>query len=230
MKTAILVYGNIRTAKQCIPSLLETFEFLDPQYYVSTYNQQWVYHPAIQNRHRFYAENMLDEELITDIVKPLDPIRTIVSSTTDWNLFYKRELDNLDPNMKNIESCYIQYVNLRLSLLNLEYFLNNYDIVIKTRFDLIYNRFDLDNIDLTNTLVVDNKNVYPNDCILISTKKNIFKLSEFVFNEFYKVTNPKSTQQAPHGLIEAASENLDIQIKTKDIMKYVLRATGPEYY
>jgi hypothetical protein len=137
--------------------------------------------------------------------------------------------------MRDTESSFLQYIKFKRGLALIESFekANNfsYDVIIKTRCDL--NHHDIKNIDLSNLaqkLIVAKGNVFPNDCILISSRNNIFKIIDFMTKEFYNYTNPISNEKSPHGLLYASTLEHNLEIQLNEIMNFVVRANTIQYY
>jgi hypothetical protein len=58
-----------------------------------------------------------------------------------------------------------------------------YDVVIKTRCDLIYNSIDLSNVN--DCVIIDKGNVFPNDCVIATTRDNFVKIVDKAIKELY---------------------------------------------
>lgn len=204
MKIAVLITGNIRTWDQ---SNLLDFIDLEVDYFISTTNKKYNYHPFISNKMGY---NDINNELITN-----DEIK---ESFKELN--YKSLLINDDDtindinfveNMRNIDSCYHQFNRIKKSLSYLEKYEkeNNfkYDIIVKTRTDLKYFNKLSNFIDTNNNIYTSTGNGDPNDTILITKRDNIFKIIDFMLNEFLYQRDKFSHINPPHGLLLSAINN-----------------------
>ena len=236
MKTAILLNGNIRTIDQCKNSILSCFEHLNPDYYLSTYYNQYGYHPFIKGSINFYEDPVLSEKEIADKFVEFNLKSILIDDILKINEFYKQEENEFNENMKGLESSFLQYLKFKKGLDIIENFEKEnsikYDVIIKTRCDLFHSDIlkQISLNDLAQKLIISSGNVFPNDCILISTRNNIFKIIDFMIEEFYKYSNSISNQKAPHGLLLSAAQSIDLQIDSYNIMSYVVRANQIQYY
>lgn len=236
MKTAVLLNGNFRTIDQCKKSIISCFKNLQPDYYVSTYYNQFGYHPAVKGSINYYEDPIFSDFDIKN--KFIDfKLKSILIEHTDILVeFYKNEENKFHPNMKNLESSFLQYLKFKKGLSLIEDFEKNnkikYDIIIKTRCDIHHieslNQEYLNNID--KKIIISSGNVFPNDCILISGRDNIFNIIDFMIDDFYKYSNNISNENAPHGLLQAAINKLGLAIESFPIMNYVVRANKIQYY
>jgi len=236
MKTAILLNGNVRTIDQCKNSILSCFKHLNPDYYACTYFNQFGYHPFVKGSIGYHEDPVLSEKEINDKFIDFNLKSILIEDIFEINSFYKAEENKFHPNMKGLESSFLQYAKFKkgLELINKFEIEHNiqYDIIIKTRCDLFHSDIvkQISLNDLAQKLIISSGNVFPNDCILISSKNNIFKIIDFMIEEFYKYTNANSNQMAPHGLLLAAAQSIPLSIDSYKIMEYVVRANQIQYY
>jgi len=224
MKYAIVISGNYRTWDQCKPSFKETFADLDFDLFVSTYNLRYDYHPYIKSR-------------LGDASDEVISLNKICDSLSDFNLqgiSYESSqvVDEIDhnkfaPNFRTIGNpTYAQVRKLRIAsdLIKKHESAQNfkYDVVIKTRFDLQYNPIDFTK-QTANSVIFDRGNVYPNDCIYITARDNMFNLFETMHSEFYTQQNPNSHRDPPHGLLHAAIKHHGLEERPAAIMRCVVR-------
>jgi hypothetical protein len=224
MKVAVLLVGYVRTWELCKSNFINTFSHLSPDVFVSTYNLQYGHHPVVQNRIGDSTDVYLADETIYQLFKDISAKVTIAKPIA------REIIESLHPNFRSIIPSYGQIVNL-INTLNL--LADNYDIVIKTRCDLIYNSqqfYRMTNFDkLNNMIIVDSENVFPNDCIFISTQFNMRRIAEFMLNEF---TTPKfsdSHQSAPHKLLYNAINDNQLHIDKQKLIHSVVRKGGIEH-
>lgn len=236
MKTAILLNGNIRTIDQCKNNILDCFEHLNPDYYVSTYYNQFGYHPFVKGSINYHEDPVLSEKEIIDKFASFNLKSILIEDIVKINEFYRQEESKFNSSMKGLESSFLQYTKFKKGLDLIRKFENNnsfqYDIIIKTRCDLFHSDIikQISLNDLAQKLIISTGNVFPNDCILISSKNNIFKIIDFIVEEFYKYSNNISNQKAPHGLLLAAAQSIPLIIDSYNIMSYVVRANKIQYY
>lgn len=215
MKTAILLVGNIRTWSYCKDNFIQTFGHLNPDIFVSTYNLQYNHHPYIQNLIGDNEDVLLTNEEIVNIFSDVN----IKNISIDSNLNYTLP-ETVNSLFSGLETTFHQYVNFFKSVQIMEKF-DKYDLVIKTRCDLLYNPINFDNA--LNSIIIDSGNVYPNDCILISNKDNIVNISKFIMQEFFNPLYNTSHITPPHGLLNNAINHLNIPVQQQKIMNCVVR-------
>jgi hypothetical protein len=134
--------------------------------------------------------------------------------------------------MKDIDSCYAQYRKLKLGLdmvRNYETMYGfKYDYIIKTRCDIIHNKFKF--VDNKEDILIDSGNVFPNDCFFMTNRDSMFEMSNFMYEEFYKPIADDSNKNPPHGLLLNAIKNSNLNVKSEKIMKHVIRRTMNQTY
>lgn len=181
MLIAILLCGHIRswsiaksTFVNCFLSSKHTVHV-----YAHTYNKKLVYHPFIVGNAGIDSSKNLSEEIDQSILDDLSGMcrKVVVEDQTIVNKevseLAKKHCLNTDilSQIRKVKLC-----NELLDDLP-------YDLVIKTRFDIIY-QSTLDNllsqvIDLQKIHLLDTRmHAGVNDCIIIGTKDNINNLTE----------------------------------------------------
>ena len=229
MKTAIILVGGIRTWDYCKSSFLNTFEKYQPDIFISTYDKQYGHHPFVQNTIGDFDDYFLSRNQVVDMFDGLN-VKSVVFD--DYDKFIANPVSNFfHENFKSLDSnCYFQYLKFQLglqSMLNHEMKFE-YDVVVKTRCDLIYEPIDL-NVD-DNSVLVDSGNVFPNDCILISKKTTMIKISDFIMNEFFNPVYPNSHLIPPHNLLHNAMLSHGLNIQVRKMMRCVVRKGNKEQY
>jgi hypothetical protein len=215
MKTAILLVGNIRTWSYCKENFLQTFGHLNPDIFVSTYNLQYNHHPYIRNLIGDNEDAWLTNEEIADIFSGINVKNISIDSNLHYNL--PEDVNSL---FTGLETTFFQYLKFFQSVQIMNEY-DEYDLVIKTRCDLLYNPINFDNV--LNSIIIDSGNVYPNDCILIANKNNIVNISEFIMQEFFNPIYSNSHDTPPHGLLCNAINHLNIPVQQQKIMNCVVR-------
>lgn len=221
MKTAIILVGNIRTWDICKENFIKTFNHLNPDIFVSTYKLQYGYHPHIQGVIGNSEDNLLN---FYDIVNKFNELNVKCVYVGEYN---KKTSVNVHPQFAHLSSnCFEQYKTFNRGIeymIDYEKFNNfEYDVIIKTRCDICYNKIDLDCLN-DNTIIIDNHNIFPNDCIFISTRDIMIDISNFMINEFFSPLYTDSHLNPPHGLLHNAIKNKNLDINLQDIMKCVVR-------
>lgn len=234
MKTAIILNGNIRTWNLTGPSFIETFGGLAPDIFIETYDLQYGYHPHIQGVINDNADRVLSDIVIRSMLDNIAPnIKHLkISSHLGVLQFLDSERSKLDVNFRLIDNCFCQYYkyyNAMNAVVRHEQESGfQYDMIIKTRFDMMYNPIDYTPVQ--DNIIVDSGNVFPNDCIVVGTRNRMVEMANFMYFEFYHPTNPNSHTQPPHGLLKAAIDWVGCGINTQKIMDHVVRKNGKKQY
>lgn len=227
MKTAIILVGNIRTWEECKYSFIETFAHLNPDIFVSTYNLQYDHHPHIKGKIQDFDDCLLTNDHIVSMFNGFN----VKGFCIEKDVNISEDLKRMNSNMSDLEICYRQYRKFNIGIQMMKHFEKegNYDCVIKTRCDLIYEKFDLN--DLHNNIIIDSGNVFPNDCIFISNRDSMVSISNIMLNEFFEFKNKESNQNPPHGLLQGAIRQCGLTVQSQKIMNCVIRkGSKREYY
>lgn len=236
MKTCILINGNTRTIDKCIDNISDTFDFLSPDYFISTYDLKYGYHPAVKNNLNYYEDIYLTEQYICDLYNKINVKGMLIEKHNESLNFYKAEKEKFNHKFLNLESSFLQYMKIKNGINIIEKYenINNfqYDLIIKTRNDIIHKKIEYDFTTLLNSniVIVSDKNVFPNDCIIISARNNFIKIINNMVDEFYHAKYINSEANPPHGLLEASAINNGMLIQTVEIMNYVARINTDQYY
>ena len=236
MRVCVLLNGNTRTINKCIDNIFDTFNFLNPDYFISTYDLKYGYHPYIKSSLNYLEDKYLTDQEILNLYKKINVKGILIEKHCDCLNFYEAEKGKFAPEFLNLESSFLQYTKIRkgIDIIKNYEIMNNfqYDLIIKTRNDIIHNKIECNLLTLlnSNTVIVSNKNVFPNDCIIISLRDNFIKIINSMIEEFYIPKYINSNINPPHGLLEAAIINNGINIKTLAIMNYVARIDTNQYY
>jgi hypothetical protein len=222
MKTAIILVGNIRTWDECKYSFHETFDHLNPDIFVSTYNLQYDHHPHIKGKIQDFDDCILTNDQISSMFNGFN----VKGFCIEKEVNISEDLKRMNSNMSDLEICFKQYRKFNIGIQMMKHFEKDekYDCVIKTRCDLIYNKFDIN--DIQNTVIIDSGNVFPNDCIFISSRDNMISISNAMLNEFFDFNNEESNQNPPHGLLLGAIRQFGLNIESQQIMNCVVRKGG----
>jgi hypothetical protein len=197
MKIAVLLTGNIRTWSE---SNLLDFIDVDVDYFISTTNKKYNYHPFISNKFGY--------DDINDLVISNDEIKNM------FNIDYKELIINDDDeindndfsiNMRNIDSCYHQFNRIKKVLNHIEKheISEKYDLIDKTRLDLKYQGTLSQYLNVENFIYTSTGNGDPNDTIIISKRDNFFNIINSLLSEFYNQIDSNSHLNPPHGLLQS---------------------------
>lgn len=232
MKTAIILNGFVRTWDRVINNFMETFAYMEPYVFVTTYNKQYGYHPHIKNLFKIEEDHYLSDEQIEKLFYPVHPRLTIVEDADELDKAIALEQSNMHPSMREHVNCYGQFRKLLLASRNLQMYerVNEvvFDRIIKTRSDILYH--DVINFDIrSNQVLIDSGNVFPNDCFFMTNRDAFFNVCNSCFNQFYEPL-PTSHEAPPHRLLQNAFEGAGLEIVSRKVMKSVMRATGEQFY
>jgi hypothetical protein len=214
MKVAILLCGNVRTWEKCKDSFDIFFKNIDYDIFVSTYDKQYDYHPYWTNQHPEFKDNMLDDIFIKNLFINNNKVKDIII-TKDNDKFIEQERIKMNIKMKDYYHGFSQFNNIKPVLVSMEKYeeKNNfkYNIVIKTRFDILYNNILNYKIN-NNEILIDSNNTFPNDWFFIIERKNINNFINFLINEYYDLKYESSTLKPPHGVFENSCNDNKLKI------------------
>lgn len=233
MKTAIILCGYTRTWEKTIDSFKHTFDSMNADVFVTTYNKRYGYHPHIKSKTNFFTDELVTEDELVKAFEPINPKWLEIEDADTLEKALEEENKNLHYKMRGFNNSLGQFRKLKLAVDYLqEYETNNnikYDYIIKTRCDMIYYPETDFNINPSEALV-DSSNVYPNDCIIKCERDDFVHIANYLYEEFYMFRDPRSDVAPPHGMLEAAFKSRNLNIITRKLMKSVLRATGEDFY
>jgi hypothetical protein len=231
MKIAVLLCGNIRTWEKTKDSFDAFFKNIEYDLFISTYNQKYNYSPYWLNLYPNFKNNdiiLSDEQIINMFYNKTQNI--IITSYNENKLFLNNEIKKMHPKMieiTNFETFFSQYNNIRkgIQLID-EYERKNgfkYDIIIKTRFDLLYNG-TLNQVNINyNDILINTNNIYPNDWFFIVKRNMIDDFINFIICEYYFLIHDTSKDNIPHGLFENSCKYNNLIIKQYLFILQVIR-------
>ena len=236
MKVAVLLAGNVRTLDLCKQSTLDAFKFLSPDYFISTYNNSHQYHYFIKRAINFHNDTILTDIEIEEKFKDFSAKDILIDDQKYAENFYTNEAKNFNTNMiMNSSSIFLQFWKIKrgLDLITKYEIANNisYDVIIKTRTDLIYK--DLSCIDFSNIkekIVVCNGALELNDQIIISTKENMYNVINFMLEEFYRFSNKICNVDPQHRLLKYSVDSNNLKIDILPLLEYIQRENGQKSY
>lgn len=243
MKVAVLFTGNIRTLLECQSNIKQNLDLLNPDYFVSTYNIQYQYHPCLQQSFNFFGERYLTNQEISDSFKEFDPKSILIDSVEDANSIFNIEYQKFHQSMKSCSSShFLQYWKVKRGLDLIKEFQsvsgNKYDVVVRTRCDLMLKNFDrLDLTDISSKLIVgvgnEDEDFFRvlNDQLFISSFDNMYSMVDYMLSEFYNYSNTRSSFEFPTGLCESAIKGLGLDVISKPaLVDCLYRVNGIKHY
>jgi len=242
MKVAVLLAGNVRTLELCKQNILDTFKFLSPDYFVSTYNNSHQYHYFMKRSLNFHNDIALNDEEIKNKFVDFSIKDILIDDQQYAEEIYTTESEKFNKNMLFGDSShFLQFWKIKRGLdLITQYEIDNnisYDIIIKTRTDLIHK--DLSCINFSNIhekIVVCNsterntESMQVNDQIIISTKKNIVNVIDFMINEFYAHSSERSSVHIPHSLLKYSIDSNNLTADILPLLECIQRENGIRSY
>ena len=207
MKIAVLLCGHIRTFSKTKESFkmfiasLQSVNFVDV--YVSTYYQQNGFHKFIQQAHGLYDNKLLTHDEIEIMLKDLDLKTLCVEDEEKVNDQIKQESVNFEEGIF-YHDIFAQYRKIQNLLKLIEP--SEYDLIIKTRFDVVYNTYP----------VIETVGTYLNtDCfldyVIISDYPTLKYIVDNVFKKgFYNCEIDKQTWSI-HLLLKHVTKDLPLK-------------------
>lgn len=232
MKTAIILNGFVRTWDRVIGNFVETFAYMKPYVFVTTYNKQYGYHPHIKNLTKVEEDHYLTDEYIQKLFEPINPRVLIIEDADILDEKIELEKTSMAPSMRDITNGFGQFRKQYLICSDIQQYEEDngfkFDRIIKTRCDLMYP--EVVNFDIAeDEVLVDSGNVFPNDCFIMAHRDHFLKISESCFNQFY-FPKPDSHEEPPHRVLKNAIDETGAEIIKRKVMKSVMRVTGEQVY
>jgi len=238
MKIALILVGNIRTWPICRQNFIDNFKHINFDIFLSTYDLQYGYNESLKNFINDHSDNILTEKDIWDLFQGFNLKKIDLENWDNTFNFIEKESLNFgissmaEPsNQYGMKSDYGQHRKLKRSLdLMQQYEQENnfkYDIVIKTRTDVLHNSID---ISLNENEILLNRNLnggpageYPEDQVILCSRDNMINLSNFIYNEYYHPVYTTSVVNRPHGILKNAIEHLNLKKNTRNYISCIVR-------
>ena len=233
MRIAILLVGHVRTWDITKESFKKTFEPLNADIFLSTYDLRYGHHPHIQGRIGDFGDDLLTQDEITSMFSDVNLKGFTYEKSISVDELIEAEMVKVTPKMRH-RSSLAQYRKLHQAIDLMNQFETKieqpYDYVLKTRCDMVYKeKIPLDTDP--NTVTVDSGNIFPNDCFLFSSRNSMVNISNFIMNEFYNPRYSDSGENPPHQMLLNAIKESGLTITTVGVMNHVIRRGGKkEYY
>ena len=233
MKTAIILNGNVRTWDRVINNFIQTFSYMSPYIFVTTYNRQYGYHEHIKNLTNMHEDKILSNEHILNLFEPINPRSLIIEDADLIDSLLKDEESKIASSMKHLYNSLGQFRKLYLACNEILEFeeKNNikFDRIIKTRCDILYHENTVNFDIMHDDVLIDFGNVFPNDCFFMAYRDHFFNITKHCFNQFYEPL-PNSHELPPHQLFKNAMDMAGVNIVRRKIMRSVMRVNGEQFY
>lgn len=236
MRTAIILTGNLRTWEHCKDSFKEMF---DDSYdvFITTYDKVYNYPPFIKEWSAYEDDVVVDVQDVHNMFDGINVKKVIVENDALVKVICKEEEKkfNQEANWQGDVHELRQYYPQFRKIKNILNYINSYeedngfkyDRIIKTRFDVLYVKQELD-IEPKQVLV-DEGNLFPNDWFFLAERDIFENIINDMVGEFY---DAKFMQEGglpvapPHGLLLNAIRRSGAEtIARKRILSCVLRKT-----
>ena len=238
MNIAVLFTGNIRSFDQCKENFKKELDFLNPDYFVTTYDTRYNFRSYVN----FHNDHVLEEDYIKSLFSDMNPKAIKIDNLAKMIEFFNSEREKFDPEMRGCDANhFLQFYKLKQGLEMISEYEKilgkKYDIIIRSRLDLTIR--DINTLDLSNLndSIINGYELYSkwvnsphsddikvwNDFFMISTPENMNKVLDNLLEEFYKKTFPKSSYAFPHGVFEAGIIKSKLNVINKDILYRIIR-------
>lgn len=234
-RTAVLLVGQLRTWDECKENFINTFgDSVD--IFICVSNIKYNYAPWIKDNFTGHDDCDLTESDIMNSFDGLNLKKLIIQDIKEEAAYITDEQSKFKMDVNSGFDSFGTYGNIfktKKVLSALEDYENEngfkYDVIIKTRFDIVYHEIDFSLND--TSILINSGNVFPDDCFLMTNRKSMFDLIHFMHDEFYEPKYNNSHVSPPHGLLFNAIQNNNLSIEPKRLINYVIRKNyGPQYY
>lgn len=226
MKTAIILVGNVRTWDQCKENFIASFGG-DVDIFISTYNKQYAYHPYIQQSLNFYNDVDLTKEELQIMFSGLNLAGCIIDNIDTYvDIHVKPFICSKFP--KNSHLSLAQYFKLNDALNMVKKHEEShgfqYERIIKTRFDIMYN--PIVGMEQGNSVYVDSSGagVFPCDWIFVTSRGVAQSINDFIMSEIRDMKNESSLIDMPHKLFLNGIKASSNELKLAPLVKSIVRA------
>lgn len=216
MRVAILLCGHIRSWDVCKQAFMTAISDIDCDVYVSTYNILLGYHPYMQ------TSLMIDREMNRLILSPAE-IGELIGLNCE--VVTVNNTDSITPcyNSPVLSDIFSQYNTIKQCLDSVIMSGKQYDLVIKTRFDITYSEpfinFIRDNNNQNLLLLSSGPSVQPCDQVFIGT---ISAIKDLLDNLLGSHTRPVNN---PHEWLDICLKNIPHKIAISHVTKTPLVTT-----
>ena len=235
MKIAMMIVGYPRTWMECKDSYLKKFGQIDT--FMTSYNMKYGYHPAVQGTIGDYNDEFLPREYWIDAFAGVNMKMALIERYEDTDKIIRDELPNIKLDIaENAYSTYGQYRKLKTATDMVKEYEHKhgfkYDILIRSRFDLVYNDepmdYNIGNNELIYNAGSNTTSEFLSDQFFFGKRDDMINISEFVYNEFYNPVFTDSHLHPPHGILRNALRNSNLNKVNRNVVKHLLRKNGIE--
>lgn len=227
VKIAILLCGHIRTWEKCKETFIKIFDKYDADIFIHTYYTQNGYHPYIKEVYNLQDDKK--ELLPQEFYKLFENLNIKDLCIENQEEIDKEIRENFKNPIKPFYDIIAQYRKILLcNNMRKEYEIKNnikYDIIFKTRFDLMYDinfNFDdifnqlllsniqselIESVNDDNDIAIIDIGVYPSDMIIIGNHRSMDKIPEKMLSIYTDINEKDKYKQNdetinPHTLLE----------------------------
>lgn len=229
-----MIVGNYRTWNETKPSFLKQFGDIDT--FICSYDLRYGYHP------RGWGVTDTQDELITEQtwIEGLSDVNVKLANIEQFSQvdeIIKNELREIKLNIpENAYQSYGQYRKFKIATEMVQHYENQnnfkYDILVRTRFDLVYQDepiiLDIQENEMGYHHGTSPADALPGDQFFFTSRDNMIKMSDFMFNEFYNPIYEDSHLCPPHGILQNALKHNNITKLVRNSIKHLLRKNGTE--
>ena len=227
MNMAIVLVGNIRTWNSCRNNFISVFGRYTPDVFIQTYDRQYAYHPYIQKTLNFYEDTTLDAETIQEMFSGIKVSGLSINSIDSYvDTKVKPFISSKFPDGAHLSLS--QYFSLHDALgvvRDMEDSTNKkYDCIVKTRFDVIHNDFEVECSPHEICVDAHGAGVFPCDWTIIATRDNMLSVDEFIMSEIRDMRNESSLVDLPHKLFLNGMLSTGAKVRALPIIRGIVRA------
>ncbi len=226
MKIAVILTGHLRTWSSCKSSFRSVLAGHTVDYFVETYDCLYGYHPVNQMRFAYFDDVKVDDLYLAQLFEGLNLV--------NYTIHNFDELKSCQPEAYVLQEKFGWSGNVYFPLLLLKHAISNvadhsnkckeqYDIIIKSRTDLILNRnYVLTRPKNREILIPSQKNVYPNDWLLIAQFKDMYFIADQLLKECLDPAED-SILDPPHGIFRNVFKRLSFTVTPVNVVYGILR-------
>lgn len=223
MKTAVILTGNIRTWEQSIDAIVAAFVDYDCDFFVSTYDLQYGYHPCVRQSINFFDDRLLTDEEVQRMFSSISPKGLRIDRHADYGAAASSAISS---SFSTEQHCSLfQFFKLRDAMQMVESYeiLHGfrYDAVAKTRCDLCLS--SIPKFDIKSSILIDSGNVYPNDCFFMTNRDAAERIIYSCVHNAISPIDSRAMMVVPHGLFLIAIEGSEMQVITYPVIDHVVR-------
>jgi hypothetical protein len=223
MKTAVILSGNVRTWERCRDLIVDALRNYDCDFFVSTYDLQYGYHPCVRQTIGFYDDRLLTDDEIAELFASVSPKGLRIDRHVEYGETVSR---SVSPSFPASQHCSLsQFFKIKDGMRLVDEYerLNGfrYDVVVKTRCDLRLSC--IPKFDVATSVLIDSGNVYPNDCFFATNRDAADRLIHSCVSHASSPIDTRSMMVVPHGLFLMGLEDIGMRVVASPIIDCVVR-------